>query len=79
MLLRLAVRQIPRDVATRWNSTFALLKFALEYQDAINKFTEDKSNKVRQYELDAEEWQLVGELKKVLQVRASFPCYLERV
>lgn len=59
---------MPRDVATRWNSTFVLLKFALEYREAIDLFTADKGNDVRQYEMDDEEWEIAEELRDVLQV-----------
>lgn len=65
----LPVRHIPRDVQTRWNSTFLLLLFVLKYREAIERFTGDKENKVRQFELDEEEWVLVAELCKVLKVR----------
>lgn len=57
-----------RDVATQWNSIFAVLVFALEYREAVDKFTADKGNKMREYELTEEEWSLVGELSKVLKV-----------
>lgn len=29
-------RRMPRDVATRWNSTFDMLDFALRYREAID-------------------------------------------
>lgn len=67
--MKLAIRIMPRDVATRWNSTFILLRFALEYRDAIDRFTADKTNEVREYELDEEEWEIAGQLRDVLKVR----------
>ena len=67
--MKLAIRVMPRDVATRWNSTFILLRFALEYREAIDQFTADKGNEVREYELDQDEWEIAGQLRDVLKVR----------
>lgn len=67
--MKLAVRIMPRDVATRWNSTFIMLNFALEYREAIDRFAGDRDNNVRKYELSEEEWLLVEQLQKVLKVR----------
>ncbi|KAH9975669.1 hypothetical protein BGW80DRAFT_1119040, partial [Lactifluus volemus] len=36
-------RIMPRDVATRWNSTYDMLKFAKSYQDPINQMTDSHS------------------------------------
>ncbi|KAH9025605.1 hypothetical protein EDB84DRAFT_1252023, partial [Lactarius hengduanensis] len=40
---QLPVRVIPRDVTTRWNSTFNMLKMALQYRPAIDNITANKS------------------------------------
>ncbi|KIL59370.1 hypothetical protein M378DRAFT_55595, partial [Amanita muscaria Koide BX008] len=37
--LGLVVRMMPRDVKTRWNSTFDMLEFAIEYRLALDKIT----------------------------------------
>jgi hypothetical protein len=42
---------MPRDVTTRWNSTYDMLKFALEYRKAIDILTADRQNDLRNYEL----------------------------
>ncbi|KIK31915.1 hypothetical protein CY34DRAFT_31663, partial [Suillus luteus UH-Slu-Lm8-n1] len=34
--LKLAVRIMPRDVSTRWNSTFDMLEFAIKYRQAVD-------------------------------------------
>ncbi|KAF8870860.1 hypothetical protein BD779DRAFT_1403162, partial [Infundibulicybe gibba] len=34
--LGLSDRMMPRDVSTRWNSTFDMLMFALNYKEALN-------------------------------------------
>ncbi|KAG1871908.1 hypothetical protein C8R48DRAFT_570036, partial [Suillus tomentosus] len=40
---KLSQRIMPRDVATRWNSTFDMLTFALEYREAIDIICADKN------------------------------------
>ncbi|KAF8153395.1 hypothetical protein B0H34DRAFT_629342, partial [Crassisporium funariophilum] len=40
--LSLKPRMMPRDVSTRWNSTFDMLEFALEYRAALNTMTGDR-------------------------------------
>jgi hypothetical protein len=63
----LAIRVMPRDVATRWNSTYDMLEFALEYHEAIDLITGDRE--MRKYELLEGEWELVEQLCDVLGVR----------
>jgi hypothetical protein len=61
---------MPRDVATRWNSTYEMLAFALQYRQAIDEITVDRD--MRKYELLEEEWALVQELCDVLAVGCAF-------
>lgn len=61
---------MPRDVATRWNSTFDMLEFALEYRTAIDRITDKCKLGLGEYELDDEEWILAKELHDVLKVSA---------
>lgn len=58
---------MPRDVATRWNSTYDMLKFALEYRCAVDKMVMEKQ--LQAYELDTSEWEIVSQLTDVLKVR----------
>ncbi|KAG6904948.1 hypothetical protein DXG01_006070 [Tephrocybe rancida] len=44
-----------------------MLSFAIEYQQAIDEFTEDRDNKVRNLELTSNEWDIVKELAKTLK------------
>jgi hypothetical protein len=62
---------MPRDVRTRWNSTYDMLNFALEYKEGIKMLTSDLMNGLRKYELDEEEWFLVKELANTLKVTFS--------
>lgn len=59
---------MPRDVATRWNSTFDMLQFSLKYRKAIEKLTSERKNELRQFELSEEEWKIAEELKGTLEV-----------
>jgi hypothetical protein len=62
-------RSLPRDVSTRWNSTFDHLAAFLEMQDYVDKFTGVREHGLRNFELTKEEWDCVKQLVKVLQVR----------
>jgi hypothetical protein len=65
---------MPRDVATRWNSTYDMLQFALAYQEALDTITSDKEMKLCRYEMDEEEWEIVEQLGEVLKVSICFMC-----
>ena len=72
--LGLKPRMMPRDVSTRWNSTFDMLEFALEYRAALNTMTDDRDMKLRKFELSKKEWGMASELCKALQVCPSLLC-----
>jgi hypothetical protein len=59
---------MPRDVTTRWNSTYDMLKFALEYRKAIDILTADRQNELQNYELSEREWTIAAQLSDVLKV-----------
>jgi hypothetical protein len=63
---------MPRDVTTRWNSTFDMLDFAVEHITAIDAITSDRDMKLRQYELSEDEWDVARQLRDVLKVRILF-------
>jgi len=65
---------MPRDVSTRWNSTYDMIKFAIEYRVALDMITADRDMKLRQFELSNEDWDMATELGKALQVFIS--CFL---
>ncbi|KAI0744391.1 hypothetical protein BC629DRAFT_1299019 [Irpex lacteus] len=45
-----------------------MLNFAIDYKDAINKITEDRTMQLRKYELTKEEWDIAGQLCDVIKV-----------
>ena len=59
---------MPRDVSTRWNSTYNMLKFACTYREAIDKITDERAMKLREYELKDDEWKIIEELRDSLKV-----------
>jgi hypothetical protein len=63
---------MPRDVATRWNSTFDMLDYALEHRKAVDTVMQRRDLHLRKYELADHEWEIVEQLRDVLKVRAIF-------
>ena len=63
---------MPRDVTTRWNSTYDMLVFALKYREALESITGNQRMKLRQYELTEEDWHIAVKLCAVLKVRCYF-------
>jgi len=57
-----------RDVTTRWNSTYDMLEFAIQYHPAIDAMTAIRDLDLRKYELVALEWKIAAELRDVLKV-----------
>lgn len=68
--LELNAHMMPQDVSTQWNSTFDMLRFAIEYRLAIDTITAERSMKLCDYELGKDEWKVAEELCEVLKV-----CY----
>jgi hypothetical protein len=48
-----------------------MLQFVIKYRKAIDAITVDKSLKMRKYELDNDDWQIINDLVSVLAVRGS--------
>ena len=59
---------MPCDVSTRWNSTYDMLCFAIEYQAALDTITGERDMKLREYELTAAEWVIAIQLRDLLKV-----------
>ena len=59
-------RMLPRDVSTRWNSTFDHLAAFVELEEYVDKFAGVREHGLRQFELTREEWKCMKQLVKVL-------------
>ena len=59
---------MPRDVTTRWNSTFDMPDFAISYRSALDTVTADRDMKLRQFELSEEDWKMAAHLRDALKV-----------
>ncbi|KAF8805669.1 hypothetical protein BYT27DRAFT_7104063, partial [Phlegmacium glaucopus] len=66
--LGLKVCMMPRDVSTRWNSTFDMLDFALDYCVLIDAITSNRDLDLRKYELEDDEWVVTKNLYDTLKV-----------
>ena len=66
--VKLSTQIMPRDVLTRWNSTYDMLKFALKYRQAIDGITADRDAELRAFELKEEEWKITQQLHDILEV-----------
>jgi len=65
--LGLKLRMMPRDVSTRWNSTFDMLDFALNYRVAIDEITSIRDFNLRKHELQDDEWEVAEKLRDSLK------------
>jgi hypothetical protein len=60
---------MPRDVSTRWNSTFDMIDFAVDYREAIDSITGNRDMNMRKLEMDEKEWDMIAtELRDTLKV-----------
>ena len=66
---------MPRDIRTRWNSTYRMLEFAVDYRKVVDKMTVSKPNGLRRYELSKREWRVAKQLRNVLKVRLRSKPY----
>ena len=62
-------RVLPRDVATRWDSTYDMLASFVEMKDPVSKFLDRSSNGLAEYLLTEEEWEAIEGLVSALKVR----------
>ena len=68
---------IPRDVRTRWNSTYDMLEFCIKYREAIDALCGERNLNLRRYELDDNEWKLATQLRDVLSVHYACHSFLD--
>ena len=65
---------MPRDVSTRWNSTYDMLAFAVKYRLVLKSLTSELSNGLRDYELSDEEWTIATQLRDTLKASFLMRC-----
>jgi hypothetical protein len=66
--LDLAPCMIPWDIKNRWNSTYDMLQFSIEYHVAIYELASNCKFELWKYEMSKEEWVIAAQLCKVLKV-----------
>ena len=59
---------MPRDVATRWNSTFDMLDYTLEHREAVDTVMQQRDLGLQKYELEDNEWEILQQLRDILKV-----------
>ncbi|KAJ7859671.1 hypothetical protein B0H14DRAFT_2350989, partial [Mycena olivaceomarginata] len=69
---KMAMRLLPRDVRTCWNSTYDMLVVAVQYKEVLNAVTADCNLPLRRYELSDSDWVIIEDLVYTLEVCASF-------
>ncbi|KAJ3968254.1 hypothetical protein EV361DRAFT_805918, partial [Lentinula raphanica] len=65
-------RIIPRDVATRWNSTFDMLDAFLQMREPIMAYLDRSSHGLAEFMLDDDEWEAIKGLVSILKDATSF-------
>ncbi|KAL1684470.1 hypothetical protein GGG16DRAFT_68233, partial [Schizophyllum commune] len=68
--LNMRIKLLPRDVRTRWNSTYDMLVSALEHRDAIEKMFKNEAivEEIEPFELTRHEWKCAEQLRDALEV-----------
>ncbi|KAF7762398.1 hypothetical protein Agabi119p4_8991 [Agaricus bisporus var. burnettii] len=59
---------LPRDMKTRWNSTYLMLVAAVDYRAVYNRLVRHDEAGLREYELSRVEWKIAEELRDVLKI-----------
>ncbi|KAL1684537.1 hypothetical protein GGG16DRAFT_68114 [Schizophyllum commune] len=66
---KMAETYIPRDVSTRWNSTYDTLQYVLEHKKAIKAYlaNEDLAPELEPLGLTTQEWRCAEQLRRPLK------------
>ncbi|KAF7776710.1 hypothetical protein Agabi119p4_5103 [Agaricus bisporus var. burnettii] len=73
----LPVKMMPRDMATRWNSTYDMLYSATNYKSALKILLNDE-DELNDYQLNKTEWSLADELCNALKVFKEATLFASR-
>ena len=73
--LKLDEQIMPQDISTCCNSTYDMLKFALNSCIALDTITGERDMKLWKYELNDEEWTIARQLGDTLEV-CSFILFM---
>jgi len=71
----LKMKMMPWNITTRWNFSFDMLNFALDYWQAINTIINEKKMKLRQYKLLDKDWKIVRQPCDVIKVMSLPICF----
>ncbi|KAJ3967366.1 hypothetical protein EV361DRAFT_807417, partial [Lentinula raphanica] len=63
---------LPRDVSTRWNSTYDMLAAFLKMKEPVAEFLDRSSNGLADFALDDDEWNAIEGLVLVLKDATTF-------
>jgi hypothetical protein len=69
--VELAEALLPRDVRTRWNSTYLMLDFAVRHGEVLDRLSGVREYNLRELELSEREWKLAVELRDVLKASVT--------
>lgn len=58
---------MPQDVATRWNSTYDMLAFAVDHKEPLMTILSDVNYTLIKHQLSTIEWGYAEELRDALQ------------
>ncbi|KAJ7896332.1 hypothetical protein B0H14DRAFT_2315181, partial [Mycena olivaceomarginata] len=64
---KMAMRLLPHDVRTHWNSTYDMLVVAVQYKQVLNAVTADRNLPLRRYKLSDSDWVIIEDLVYMLE------------